>query len=336
MRRRNSFASAIVVLLVTVLLAQGTQAQFSFEVASIRPAPPFSLDKMLSGQIHVGSIKGSEADFQFVSLIDLLVYAYRVKTYQIAGPTWIRDGRWDIKAKLSDGAPPDRVPEMMVSLLVERFKLVAHHENRENLAYELVIDKGGPKFKEAPSENDSVAKTPVETATSSIFSLGGFPGGAGNMNFNNDGRGVITGGPNGTTRVSQNPNGGMRLEMSRMTLASLANMLTAFVDRPVIDGTGLKGVYQVALDLPFESMLRVIQNLGGTSAFQAGFPGFPGGGFAGFGGAPGGGGAAPGSASDPTASMFQSIQQLGLKLQPLKAPVDTIVIDHLEKTPIDN
>src|SRR5262249_54621612 len=96
MRRRYSFASAIVVLLVTVLIAQGTQAQFSFEVASIRPAPPFSLDKMLSGQIHVGSIKGSEADFQFVSLMDLLVYAYRVKTYQIAGPTWIRDGRWDI------------------------------------------------------------------------------------------------------------------------------------------------------------------------------------------------------------------------------------------------
>jgi len=336
MSKRYSFASAVVVLLVGVLTAQVTQAQFSFEVASIKPATPFSLDKMLSGRIHVGSVKGSEADFQFVSLMDLLAYAYRVKTYQIAGPTWIRDGRWDIKAKLPDGAPADRVPEMMVSLLIERFKLMAHDETRESAAYELVIEKGGPKFKEAPPEDDStVAKTPAEE-TSSTFSLGGFPGGAGNMNFGNDGRGVITGGPNDTTRVSQNPNGGMRLEISRLTMPSLANMVTSFVDRPVIDGTGLKGTYQVVLDLPFESMLSVIQNLAGTSAFQGGFPGFPGGGFAGFGGAPGAGTAVPGSATDPTASMFQSIQQLGLKMQSRKTPVRTIVIDHFEKTPIDN
>jgi hypothetical protein len=44
-----------------------------------------------------------------------------------------------------------------------------------------------------------------------------------------------------------------------------------------------------------------------------------------------------GAASDPTASsIFQSVQQLGLKLQAGKAPVDTIVIDHLEKTPTEN
>jgi uncharacterized protein (TIGR03435 family) len=334
MRKRYSFASTIVMLSVGVLMAQDTQGQFSFDVASIKPAPPFSLDKMLSGQIHVGSIKGSEADFQFVSLMDLLAYGYRVKTYQVAGPAWVRDGRWDIKAKLPEGAPPDRVPDMMLSLLIERFKLVTHHETRESPAYELIIDKGGPKFKEAPPQDDSaVAKAPAE-AVSSTFSLGGFPAGGGNMNFRNDGRGVITGGPNGTTRVSQNPNGGMRLEISRMTMPSLANMLTPFVDRPVIDATGLQGNYQVALDLPFQSMLSVIQNLAGTSAFQGGFPAFPGGGFPGFGGAPGGGGTGP--ASDPTASIFQSIQQLGLKLQPGRAPVDTIVIDHLEKTPIDN
>jgi uncharacterized protein (TIGR03435 family) len=34
--------------------------------------------------------------------------------------------------------------------------------------------------------------------------------------------------------------------------------------------------------------------------------------------------------------MFQTIQQLGLKLQPRKAALDTIVIDHLEKLPVEN
>jgi len=82
-------------------------------------------------------------------------------------------------------------------------------------------------------------------------------------------------------------------------------------------------------------MLSVIQNLAVTGGFQGGFPGIPGGGFAGFGGA-GTGGPGPGPGSDPTALMFQTIPQLGLKRQPRKAPVDTIVIDHLEKTPIEN
>ena len=116
----------------------------------------------------------------------------------------------------------------------------------------------------------------------------------------------------------------------------LAAMLTSLVDRPVIDRTGLKGAYQITLDLPFQSMFNVIQNIAGNGAFASGgFPGFPGGGFPGFGG-PGNGGASPGAVSDPTASMFPTIQQLGLKLQPRKASVDTIVIDHLEKLPIEN
>jgi uncharacterized protein (TIGR03435 family) len=112
---------------------------------------------MQSGQIHVANITGSQANFQFVSLGDLLVYAFRAKPYQISGPSWIRDGRWDIVAKLPEGASQDRGPEMLESLLVERFKLAAHHESRENPAYELVVDKRGPKLKPSPPENDSAA-----------------------------------------------------------------------------------------------------------------------------------------------------------------------------------
>ena len=331
-------STAIVAVAAGRLVGQEPIARPAFEVAVIKPAGPFSLDRMFAGQVHTGSIKGQEATFQFVSLTDLLTYAYRVKPYQISGPAWMGDGRWDINAKLPDGGLAAAVPEMILSLMIDRFKLAAHHESRENPAYELVVDKGGPKFKPSPPEDDSTdAKSAAGADTASSFSLGGFPGGQGNMNFGSGGRGVITGGPNGTTRVSQNPNGGIRLEMSRMAMASLADMLTAFVERPVIDGTVLIGKYQIGLDLPFASMLQVIQNLGGNGAFQSGFPGFPGGGLGGFPGGPGGPGApAAGAASDPTASVFQAVQQLGLKLQSRKAPVDTIVIDHLEKTPVEN
>ena len=99
----------------------------------------------------------------------------------------------------------------------------------------------------------------------------------------------------------------------------------------------------MTLYLPFDAMMRVIQNLGGTAAVQGGFAGFPGGGLGGgFGGFAGGAGGAVGAgsprpASDPAASsIFQSVQQLGLKLKSGRARVDVIVIDHLEKTPTDN
>jgi len=220
-----------------------------------------------------------------VSLSDLVVYAYRIRIFQISGPSWIRDGRWDIVAKLPDGVSQDRVPEMMQSLLVERFKLSAHHETRESPAYELVVDKGGPKLKPSPPEDDSAANKDAASTGNPALPLGGLPGGGGSMRFNNDGRGVITGGADGTTRVSQAPGGAMRFEMSSMTMAGLAEMLTPFVDRPVIDGTGLKGTYQVALDVPFDAMVRVIQNLGGGAPPLGGFAGFPAGGFSGFPGA---------------------------------------------------
>ena len=95
--------SAILAFATSSLVGQEPIVHPAFEVAVIKPAGPFSLDKMFVGQIHTGSIKGAEATFQFVSLTDLLTYAYRVKPYQISGPTWMRDGRWDINAKLPEG-----------------------------------------------------------------------------------------------------------------------------------------------------------------------------------------------------------------------------------------
>jgi uncharacterized protein (TIGR03435 family) len=97
----------------------------------------------------------------------------------------------------------------------------------------------------------------------------------------------------------------MHMEASRVTMPQLAETLSRFVDRPVVDMTELKGEYQVALEISMADLT--------TSARVAGLPGVP-----------------------PPGSVFVAVQKLGLRLEPRKAQLETIVIDHLEKTPTEN
>ena len=77
-----------------------TVAPPAFEVASIKEARP-SVENMQAGQFHVGiNINGSRADYGFMSLADLIPYAYRVRPYQLSGPGWMNETRWDILAKI--------------------------------------------------------------------------------------------------------------------------------------------------------------------------------------------------------------------------------------------
>jgi uncharacterized protein (TIGR03435 family) len=115
----------------------------------------------------------------------------------------------------------------------------------------------------------------------------------------------------------------MHLEAPKMNMAALADSLSRFFDRPVVDLTELKGSYQVALDLSMDDLRNAARN--------AGFMG------PGMGGGRDGARPEADAASDPTGtSIFAAVQQLGLKLEPRKTPVDLVVIDHLEKTPTEN
>ena len=118
-------------LAARILSAQAPAPAPAFEVASIRPASPPTPETIRSGRFHAGTkIDGAHLDFGFVSLWDLLPYAFRVKPYQISGPAWTRDSRWNIVANPPQGAPRDQVPEKMQALLADRFKLAIHREPR--------------------------------------------------------------------------------------------------------------------------------------------------------------------------------------------------------------
>jgi uncharacterized protein (TIGR03435 family) len=127
----------------------------------------------------------------------------------------------------------------------------------------------------------------------------------------------------GNVKVSVD-NGMMHMESTKMTMEILSAQLTAFLGQPVIDNTGLKGNYVAAIDISVEDLQAMVRSQGII--------------FAGAGPAPSQANSNPvPSASDPSGgSVYATIEKLGLKLNKEKLPVDTIVVDHLEKTPTDN
>jgi uncharacterized protein (TIGR03435 family) len=134
-------------LSVPLLLAAGsllaqTPATPAFEVATIKPAAPIEPAKLLSGQTHVGlKTDAGRVDIGFLSLSDLIRIAYRIKPYQLSGPNWLSSQRWDIMAKIPDGASADQVPEMLQTLLADRFKLAVRRTNTDHPLYALIQGK---------------------------------------------------------------------------------------------------------------------------------------------------------------------------------------------------
>jgi uncharacterized protein (TIGR03435 family) len=135
------------------------------------------------------------------------------------------------------------------------------------------------------------------------------------------------GAPRGATMIMM-MSGRFRMQANKQSMAGLADTLSGQLDRPVVDMTELKGNYDITLDYAPEEGSGV-----GMRIAMLGGPPPP---------APGGGGeGGPPAASTPDGqsgpSIFAALQeQLGLKLEAKKGPVDLLVIDHLEKVPTEN
>ena len=114
----------------------------------------------------------------------------------------------------------------------------------------------------------------------------------------------------------------MHIESSSLNMAAFAEDLTRYLDRPVLDKTGLKGNYQVGLDVSMEDMRNFMM--------KQSFPGGPAPGDSGGRGNPSAG---TGSADSAGFSIMSSLQALGLKLETQKAPMEVVVVDHMQKLP---
>ena len=239
----------------------------------------------------------------------------------VGGPDWINSDRFDIEAKIEGGAPmtPQVLQSVIRQILEERFALKAHKETRELPIYALMVARSdgrlGPNLK--PSSTEC-------TTLIGQRGRGPVPGGAPGP----DGRGAVVGrggpppdGRGGPGRAGgpapfdfdappvcgQRGGGFGRLRAGGTTMADFATMISGTAQRVVIDKTGLTGYYDIALTY----------TPAGDQLPQ---------------GAPPPGAPAPPPIDPDGPSFFTAIQeQLGLRLEPTKGPVEVLVIDSIEK-----
>lgn len=306
-------------------LAQTPSAPPAFEVATIKPAAEITAAMVQAGKLHAGvSVDAARVDIGYFSLYDLIYTAYKVKPYQVEGPDWLRVQRFDVLAKMPDGATKDDMPAMLQTLLKEQFHLEIHREPREHAVYALVVAPGGPRMKEAEAD-----PAPGPDAGPKPLAKGEMVMGSGEnavrLKANSDGAsGIAQSAKAGQVKYSMRPDGMVHYEYSKLNMTSLADTLSQVLDKPVMDATGLKGKYQAALDFSRDDLLRVARR-NGFAIPAAGGPG-------------GNAGQAPaGAASGPgSSSVFNALKQLGLELDSRKEPAETIIVDRADKMPAEN
>lgn len=293
----------------------------TFEVASVKTAAPpkdgrFGFTGMRGGP---GTNDPGQVSYTNMPMRLLMMMAYDIKRYQVIGPDWLDSERYDVLAKVPAGATKEQARLMMQSLINERFHMKLHHESREMKLDELVVGKNGPKLKEStidPKEAAEMPKGPPPAPPKP--DKNGFP--------QMERAGMLI-----MIRPASNGSLTARMSAKGQTMGALVGVLSNELRHPVVDKTGLAGIYDFNLEYAPEGMP------GGMLP-----PPPPGGGPAGGGGliAPGGGNPGPGggeSAGEPAPVLAAALQQqLGLRLESKKGPVDVLVIDSADKTPTEN
>jgi uncharacterized protein (TIGR03435 family) len=278
--------------------AQSASPRPTFEVASIR------LDISCDNGGGPGGISPGRINLKCITLRALIRTAYSAfvgatlnsrRTDVVGGPNWLDTDRYDISAKSGDNAPPAQMMgPMLQGLLEDRFGVKVHREARLASVYALTMANNNLRL--PPSAQGNC--TP--------------------MNLDNLQRSTVR--PDGPA-IKYCGSGGLKVNGTRsvadwygVTMEELAGRaLSMYVDRPVIDKTGLTGRFDVHLEFLHDRSASGPTYLNGVIADDPSV-----------------------STDEATPSIFTALEkQLGLKLSPGKAPLETIVIDRAE-TPSEN
>jgi uncharacterized protein (TIGR03435 family) len=276
-------------ILGTPRLRAQSNPRVAFEVASIKENPVQDPRSM-----RMQFLPGGRLVVRDIPLILLIAAAYDLPPTDsprlTGGPDWIRKTQYDIEATVEKGAIPEGASQkvqneqlrlMLQTLLADRFKLTLRHEIKDLPAYVITVAKGGPKLpKAAVEEKDCKADppSPDDPAACHIFQGG-------------QGQGV---------------------HGQAVSLDDLTRGVERFADRPVVDQTGLKGLYNVQTEGWVPMRPRPPRPADATDAQRAEDQAF----------------------ADPARpTIFQILDRLGLKMEGQRAPVEATIIVSIERPP---
>ena len=282
----------LILLIVAASTLLGAQAPVPtpdvrrFEVVSVKRSPPPANPN--ERMVRPGSPQpGGRWTAINATLLMILQRAYPEfdKPGQIVdGPGWLTERQFDIEARAEGTPTRDQYAAMVRLLLADRFTLKAHVEARPIEVYALVVARAdgrlGPRLR--PATPDCLAELEAERVRLAART--------GPVTFSTTDAQPCDG------AIQMNPPM-LRLAGAR-TLESLAIALQAYMDKRVIDRTGLQGVYEYDLEFDFAATRRIDTTPGSDAA----------------------GG-----------SVFTALQDhLGLKLERRRETHDVLVIDSVE------
>lgn len=229
-----------IALLLACILPVGALAvepKKTFEVASVKPsAPPGGtanmVRMMMGSRFGPGTADPTRWACDNCPLSMLLTQAYNLKRFQITGPAWLDSERFDISARVAEGATKEDLRLMQRSLLEERFGLKARLEAKEMQVFDLVVAKAG-KLKESTT-------TPADPTRPMTIGGGGGPM---QMKMGADGFPDL---PKDRT-MTMVINGNARHQAVAEDMAQFVTFLSSQLDKPVTDSTGLTAKYDYTL-----------------------------------------------------------------------------------------
>jgi uncharacterized protein (TIGR03435 family) len=232
----------------------------------------------------------------------LISTAWQLPDFRIVGGSKeLMNVKYDIIAKAEGSATlgQKELLPLLKSLLVERFQLKTHLEPREMAFYDLVLARGdgrlGPELKPSKSDCSNVdelnAKRAEALAKGDLASIMPKPGEFLSCT-------IAPNFANGPQNLSMHGDG--------QELKVLVDLLSQFTGKYVRDKTGLTGRYDFDMKLDMQTLLGLVQKLG----INVPTPNLP--------------------QTDGSSVMTVLNEQLGLKLESTRGPVDVLVIDSVQ------
>jgi uncharacterized protein (TIGR03435 family) len=230
----------------------------AFDVVSIKPLAGTARVRMAGARQSQGRFARAAA-----TLRQLVQYAYDVQPLQVmGGPAWASTSRFQVDARTEPTTTPAQMRAMVRQMLAERFALKVHTDVGERPIYRMVVARRDGKlgpwlYRTEATECGGSDPQPCDLA---VWSGGLMSSGMG---------------------------------LQQLAVALFSRSQATGIDRPVVDHTGLAGMF--GFTLMFSSFETV-----------------------------------PQASDDP--SIFTALrEQLGLKLEPARGPVELLFIDSVEQ-----